>query len=89
MIPLVPKLQLKSMGEGDRFFLYFALQAMRHTTLIMVAPTMPDKVKANLPYVTFEDSLFDALQAAQKTFPEEAEVLIFTNGGTNYPHFLP
>jgi len=87
LIPLIPKLKLKGMGEEDRFFLYFALQAMRHATLIMVAPTIPDEVKANLPFVAFEDTLLDALQAAKKAFPGKAEVLIFPNGGTTYPHF--
>lgn len=87
LIPLVPKLKLKGMGEEDRFFLYFALQAMRHATLIMVAPTIPEDVKENLPFVTFEDTLFDALREAQKTFPEKAEVLIFPNGGTTFPQF--
>jgi len=88
LIPLVPKLKLKSMGEEDRFFLYFALQAMRHATLIMVAPTIPEDIKGNLPFVTFEDTLFDALRTAQKAFPDKAEVLIFPNGGTTYPHFV-
>ncbi len=87
LIPLVPKLKLSGMGEEDRFFLYFALQAMRHATLIMVAPTIPEEVKGNLPFVTFEDSLDDALTAARKKFPKSAEVLIFPNGGTTYPHF--
>ncbi len=87
LIPLFPKLKLKDMGEEDRFFLYFALQAMRHATLIMVAPTIPDEVKDNLPFVTFEDTLFDALREAQKVFPNKAEVLIFPNGGTTYPNF--
>ncbi len=85
LIPLVPKLKLKSMGEEDRFFLYFALQAMRHATLIMVAPTIPEDVKANLPFVTFEDSLADALEKARTKVPGQAEVLIFPNGGTTYP----
>ncbi len=88
LIPLVPKLKLSNMGEEDRFFLYFALQAMRHATLIMVAPTIPDETKDNLPFVTFEDSLDDALNAARKKFPGSAEVLIFPNGGTTYPRFV-
>lgn len=87
LIPMVLKLQLKGMGEEDRFFLYFALQAMRHATLIMFAVTIPEEVKGNLPFVTFEDTLFDALRGAQKIFPNQAEVLIFPNGGTTYPHF--
>jgi nickel-dependent lactate racemase len=88
LIPLVPKLKLSGMGEEDRFFLYFALQAMRHATLIMVAPTIPEEVKGNLPFVSFEDTLEDALEAAHKRFPGKAEVLIFPNGGTTYPRFI-
>ncbi len=87
LIALVPKLKLKSMGEEDRFFLYFALQAMRHATLIMVAPTIPEAVQENLPFVTFEDDLSSALAVARRVFPEKAEVLIFPNGGTTYPDF--
>jgi nickel-dependent lactate racemase len=87
LIALVPKLKLKSMGEEDRFFLYFALQAMRHATLIMVAPTIPEEVQENLPFVTFEKDLSAALAAARRAFPEKAEVLIFPNGGTTYPDF--
>lgn len=88
LISLIPKLKLKSMDEEDRFFLYFALQAMRHATLTLDAPTIPNEVKSNLPFVTFEDTLFNALRAAQKAFPEAADVLIFPNGGTTYPRFI-
>lgn len=84
---MVPKLQLKGIGEEDRFFLYFALQTMRHSTLMMVAATIPEEVKGNLPFVTFEDTLFDALREARKMFPNQAEVLIFPNGGKPYPNF--
>jgi len=43
--------------------------------------------KNNLPFVTFENTLFDALSQAQKAFPGKAEVLIFPNGGTTFPKF--
>ena len=49
LVRLVPHLKMKGMGEEDRFFLYFALQAMRRATLLMVAPTIPAATQANLP----------------------------------------
>jgi lactate racemase len=73
------------MGEEDRFFLYFALQAMQRATLLMVAPTIPANVKENLPFVRFVESLDKALQVARKCFPHQARVLIFSHGGTTYP----
>ena len=87
LLPLVPKLKLKGMGEEDRFFLYFALQAMRHATLLMYAPTIPAGVKANLPFVQFVDSADDTVSAAHQRIAGRAEVLIFPHGGITYPSF--
>ncbi len=85
LLPLVPKLNLKGMGEEDRFFLYFALQAMRQGTLLMHAPTIPEKVKANLPFVTFVDGLPEAIQQARRKLPAQARALVFPHGGITYP----
>jgi hypothetical protein len=87
LLPLVPKLKLKGMGEEDRFFLYFALQAMRHATLLMYAPTIPVSVKANLPFVQFVDNPGDTMSAAHQRIAGRAEVLIFPHGGITYPAF--
>ncbi|HVN54808.1 MAG TPA: nickel-dependent lactate racemase [Anaerolineaceae bacterium] len=85
LVRLVPRLKLKGMGEEDRFFLYFALQAMRHGTLLMVAPTIPAVVKENLPFVEFADTLEQALERAGQKFPGQAKVLVFPHGGITYP----
>ena len=61
LLPLVPKLKLKGMGEEDRFFLYFALQAMRHATLLMYAPTIPAETQKNLVFVDFVQTSEDAI----------------------------
>ena len=92
LLPLVPRLKLKGMGEEDRFFLYFALQAMRHATLLMYAPTIPAGVKANLPFVQFVEGAEDSVTAAHRTLvrqriAERAEVLVFPHGGITYPAF--
>ncbi len=87
LVRLVPHLKLKGMGEEDRFFLYFALQAMRHATLLMVAPTIPEETKSHLPFVQFVDSPEAAVFRARRRFPSQAEVLIFPYGGTTYPEF--
>ena len=85
LLPLVPKLKLKGMGEEDKFFLYFALQAMLHGTLLIVAPTIPAAVHENLPFLYFEDSLDTALARARVRFPGKADVLVFPHGGSTYP----
>jgi nickel-dependent lactate racemase len=85
LLPLVPKLNLKSMGEEDRFFLYFALQAMRHGRLLAYAPTIPAEVKENLPFIDFVDSVEEGIAEAAKRFPGKADVLVFPNGGSTYP----
>jgi nickel-dependent lactate racemase len=85
ILPLVAKLKLKGMGEEDRFFLYFALQAMRMGTLLMYAPTIPQTIHENLPFVTFVPSLEKAIEIAKIQFPGNADVLVFPNGGITYP----
>jgi nickel-dependent lactate racemase len=85
LLPLVPRLKLKGMGEEDKFFLYFALQAMRHATLLMVAPTIPQAIHPNLPFVDFVSSAQQAVERASLRFPGSAEVLVFPQGGSTYP----
>ncbi len=85
LLRLVPRLKIKGLGEEDRFFLYFALQAMRHADLLLYAPTIPTDVRANLPFVTFVDSLDEALATARRRFPNHAQVLAFPYGGITYP----
>ncbi|NMB90947.1 MAG: nickel-dependent lactate racemase [Chloroflexi bacterium] len=85
LLPQVPKLKLKGMGEEDRFFLYFALQAMRRGTLVVYAPTIPFEIRERLPFVTFADSVADALGMARQCFPDKAHVLAFPYGGSTYP----
>ncbi|HVP20747.1 MAG TPA: nickel-dependent lactate racemase [Anaerolineaceae bacterium] len=85
LLPLVPKLKLNGLGEEDKFFLYFALQAMRHATLLMYAPTIPAAVQANLPFVDFIAGAQAAVDAARLRFPTAATVLVFPHGGSTYP----
>ena len=85
LLPLVPRLKLRGMGEEDRFFLYFALQAMRHGHLLMVAPTIPLEVQERLPFVRFQSDVNAAVASARQRLPGAAEVLIFPHGGITYP----
>ncbi len=85
LLPLVPKLKLKGMGEEDRFFLYFALQAMRHAHLLMYAPTIPENTQENLPFIDFYKSPQELVAASRKHVGEQAEVLVFPHGGITYP----
>jgi nickel-dependent lactate racemase len=85
LVRLVPRLKVQGMGEEDRFFLYFALQAMRHCTLLLYAPTIPAEVRANLPFVEFVDSPAEAITRAHRRLSGQAEVLVFPHGGTTYP----
>ena len=82
---LVPRLKLKGMGEEDRFFLYFALQAMRRGDLLVYAPTIPMETQTNLPFVTFVESFEAGLDHARRKFPRKANVLVFPHGGSTYP----
>jgi nickel-dependent lactate racemase len=85
LLRLVPRISLSGVSEEDRFFLYFALQAMRHARLLMVAPTIPPEVRQNLPFVEFADTVDDALARARRQFPGAASVLAFPYGGITYP----
>jgi hypothetical protein len=83
LLRLVPRLKMQ--GEEDRFFLYFALQAMRHCTLLLYAPTIPAEVRASLPFVQFVDSPEEAITQARDLVSGKAEVLVFPHGGITYP----
>lgn len=85
LLRLVPRLKIDGLGEEDRFFLYFALQAMRHADLLLYAPTIGADIRANLPFVRFVDSLDEAIATARPRFPNRAEVLVFPYGGITYP----
>jgi nickel-dependent lactate racemase len=85
LLRLVPRLKMQGMGEEDRFFLYFALQAMRHCTMLLYAPTIPAEVQANLPFVQFVNSPQEAISRAQRLLNGRAEVVAFPHGGTTYP----
>jgi nickel-dependent lactate racemase len=85
ILPQVSKLKLKGMGEEDRFFLYFALQAMRRGSLLLYAPTIPDEIHERLPFVEFVAGMAEAMQRARQNFPGQASVVVFPYGGSTYP----
>ncbi len=85
LVRFVPRLKLNGIGEEDRFFLYFALQAMCRARMIMYAPTIPAVTQENLPFVDFVSSPQEAMLAAQERFPGAADVLVFPHGGITYP----
>lgn len=85
ILPLVPKLKLAGVSEEDKFFLYFAIQAMRRGRLLFYGPTIPIEKQANLIFVDFVPSVEQAIAEARKRFPHHAEVLVFSHGGMTYP----
>jgi nickel-dependent lactate racemase len=85
LLPLIPKLKIKGLGEEDKFFLYFAIKAMTLSTMLMYAPTIPEKVKANLPFVDFVDSPQQAIEMAKQKVGNKADVLLFPHGGSTFP----
>jgi nickel-dependent lactate racemase len=89
LLRLVPRLKLQGMGEEDRFFLYFALQALRHCTMFLYAPTIPAGVRASLPFVEFVDSPQEAVSRAGRRLNSRPQVLVFPHGGTTYPILSP
>jgi nickel-dependent lactate racemase len=89
LLRLVPRLRIKGLGEEDRFFLYFALQAMQHANLFVYAPTIPADVRASLPFVTFVECMDEALALARRRLPNAAEVVVFPYGGITYPVLPP
>jgi nickel-dependent lactate racemase len=84
LLMLVPRLRLRGMGEEERFFLYFALQAMRRASLLLYAPTVPTAARAAMPFVRFIESPEEAIALARRQFPGRARVLVFPHGGTTY-----
>lgn len=88
LVRLVPRMKVRGLGEEDRFFLYFALQAMRRAQLLMYAPTIPVETQQRLPFVRFADSPEAALNLARRRFAGKAEVLIFPYGGITYPELV-
>lgn len=85
LLPLVPKLKIKGLGEEDRFFLYFALQGMRRGSLNLYAPTIPLETQSHLPFVQFWPTPETLLASARHRFPREASILVFPGGGITYP----
>ncbi len=84
-LPRVPKLNLKGMGEEDRFFLYFALQTMLRCDALLFAPTIPPEIHERLPFVRFAASPEAALEKTRAKYPGKADVLVFPFGGSTYP----
>lgn len=85
LLAILPRIKLKGLGEEDRFFLYFALQAMRHCEMIMYAPSIPVEIQARLPFVSFVSSPEEAVQRAQLQHGQNVSVLVFPLGGITYP----
>ena len=85
LLPLISRLNLKGVSEEEKFFLYFALQGMRRADLMLYAPTIPEKIHPNLPFVTFMPSPEAAIERARQRFPGKARVLAAPHGGMTYP----
>jgi hypothetical protein len=83
LIGLVQEIRLAGKDEEDRFFLYFALQAMMRARLIMYAPTIPLATQVNLPFVKFMSSSEGAIQGAASRIAA-ADTLVFPYGGITY-----
>jgi len=81
--PSGARLPLKGMGEEERFFLYFALQAMRRATLLLYAPAVPAEARVDCRSSgSWSRRRRDRL--ARQHFPGRARVLVFPARGTTY-----
>ena len=85
LLPLVRRMRLRGMGEEERFFLYFTLQAIRRVKLLMYAPTISPEIRANLPFVEFVDSAEAGVARAGALAGPKPTVLVFPKGGVTYP----
>ncbi len=85
LLPRISKIKLNGTSEEDKFFLYFALQGMLRADLLLYAPTIPEKIHENLPFVTFVPSVEAGLERAKRRFPGKARVLVAPHGGMTYP----
>jgi lactate racemase len=85
LLPLLSKVNLKTVSEEDKFFLYFALQAMSHATLLMYAPTLPVTIHERLPFIQFVSSPTEAIERASALVGATPNVLAFPFGGSTYP----
>lgn len=84
LVRAIPRLSLGDMPDDQRFYLYFAIQAMRHCQTIIYAPTIPEDARAGLPFVAFVDDVQEAVTLAQRRVPV-GDVLAFSHGGSTYP----
>ncbi len=85
LLPLVRRMKLRGLGEEERFFLYFTLQAIRRVKLLMYAPTIAPEIRSNLPFVEFADSVESAVARAAALAGPRPRVLVFPQGGVTYP----
>jgi hypothetical protein len=53
--------------------------------MVLVAPTIPEEVKANLVFFQFAPDLDAAIELARKQFHGHPRVLVFPHAGTTYP----
>ena len=85
LVRLLPRLKLTGLPDDERFYLYFALQAMRHCTLLVYAPTVPVDKRSGLPFVEFVASPEAAIAKADRSLRGKVDVLAFPYGGMTYP----
>jgi nickel-dependent lactate racemase len=85
LVRLLPRLKLGGMADDERFYLYFALQAMRHCRLLVYAPTIPADKRAGFPFAELVDTPGEAIARAVRSAPADAAVLAFPHGGVTYP----
>ncbi len=85
ILPLVPRLKLKHMGEDSRYFFYSALQAMHRHRLLMYAPTIPKSAQRNMPFLDFVSTPQAGVNLACVMRPGKADVLVFPHGGSTFP----
>jgi nickel-dependent lactate racemase len=85
LLPLIPKLKLKGVSAEDKFLLYYALQALRTTRILVYAPTVPAENRARLIFFEFVTKAQEAVNQAIQSVGGHASVLVFPHGGSTYP----
>ncbi|MBI2061163.1 MAG: nickel-dependent lactate racemase [Nitrospirae bacterium] len=69
----------------ERFFLYFALQALKRNRIFVFSPTLASQVNGKLRGIPLSGDLDVAIREVKRRLPSRPRVVVFPEGGVTYP----